>query len=282
MAVSNTELGPTLRGWRDRLTPEEFGLPTATGRRARGLRRQEVAQLAGVSLDYLVQLEQGRATAPSPQVLNALARALRLNENERAHVFQLAGQPAPGDGQVRETLPNGVARMIRQLSGSPAAVYDVRWNPVEWNPLWAAVMGNPLDRPERERNMAWRYFTGLPTRVVRSSDEQRGYEETIAADLRSTSGRYPSDPRLARLIADLRAASSRFDELWDARRITTYEREHKIIAHPDLGMLRVDCDILTTQRHDLRIVVYTAAPGSETARALERLTASRLSSTVDK
>ncbi|HEY4021515.1 MAG TPA: helix-turn-helix transcriptional regulator [Pseudonocardiaceae bacterium] len=274
MAVSITELGPTLRSWRDQRTPEEFGLSTATGRRARGLRRQEVAQLAGVSLDYLVQLEQGRATAPSPQVLNALARALRLSESERAHVFRLAGQPVPGDRQVGDTLPHSVARMIGQLSGSPAAVYDVRWNPVQWNRLWTAVMGDPLDRPERERNMAWRYFTRLPVRVVRSNDEQRRYEEIIAADMRSTAGRYPGDARLARLIADLRAVSPRFDELWDTCRVAAYEQEDKILAHPDLGLLHLDCDILTTQQHDLRIVVYTAAPGSETAHALEKLAAS--------
>jgi transcriptional regulator with XRE-family HTH domain len=274
MAVPIIELGPTLRGWRDQRTPEEFGLSTEAGRRARGLRREEVAQLSGVSLDYLVQLEQGRATAPSPQVLNALARALRLSEDERAHLFRLAGQPVPGDRQVGDTLPNGVARMIGQLSASPAAVYDVRWNPVSWNNLWTAVVGDPLQRPERERNMAWRYFAGLPTRVIRSSDGQRGYEETIAADLKSTAGRYPGDVRLARLIADLRAVSPRFDELWDTPRAAVYEQEDKILAHPHLGLLHLDCEILTTRRHDLRIVVYTAAAGSETVRALEKLAAS--------
>jgi transcriptional regulator with XRE-family HTH domain len=173
VAALVNEFGATLRSWRDRLSPEELGLPTAAHRRARGLRRQEVAHLAGVSPDYLVQLEQGRASAPSPQVLAALARALRLTEAERAHLFRLAGQLVPDERRIHDTLPRSVRRLVEQLSASPAAVYDVRWNPIAWNPMWAAAIGDPLKRPERERNMAWRYFTGLPTHVVRTPDEQR-------------------------------------------------------------------------------------------------------------
>jgi len=273
VAVSINEFGATLRSWRDRLSPEEFGVPTAAHRRARGLRREELAHLAGVSPDYLVQLEQGRASAPSPQVLTALARALRLTEAERAHLFRLADRPVPDERRVRDTLPHSVRRLVEQLSASPAAVYDVRWNPIACNAMWVAAMGDPLDRPERERNMAWRYFTGLPTHVVRSLAEQREYEETIAADLRSSSGRFPGDQGLSQLIADLREASPRFRSLWETRRVGVYEQERKTIDHPELGMLQVDCDILTTHRNDLRVVVYTAAPGSASAKALEELSA---------
>jgi transcriptional regulator with XRE-family HTH domain len=273
VAASISEFGATLRSWRDRLPPEEFGLPTGARRRARGLRRQEVAQLAGVSLDYLVQLEQGRAAAPSPQVLAALSRALRLTDTERDHLFRLAGQPVPGESHVRDTLPGSVRRLVEQLSASPAAVYDVRWNPVVWNAMWVAVMGDPLGRPERERNLAWRCFTGLPVRVVRSAREQLEYEETIVADLRSSFGRYAGDHGLAVLIAELRAASPRFRNLWEARRVGVYEQERKTIDHPGLGLLHLDCDILTTHRNDLRVVVYTAVPGSESARQLDMLRA---------
>jgi transcriptional regulator with XRE-family HTH domain len=273
MAGSFNELGATLRGWRDRLPPEELGLPAGARRRARGLRRQEVAQLAGVSLDYLVQLEQGRATAPSPQVLAALSRALRLTEAERGHLFRLAGQPAPDEAQVRDTLPDSVRRLVEQLPGSPAAVYDVRWNPVAWNAMWAAVMGDPLRRPERQRNMAWRYFTGLPGRVVRTACEQLAYEEAIVADLRSSSGRYPGDYRLTRLIAGLREASPRFRGLWEARRVGAYEHESKTIDHPALGPLSLDCDILSTHPGNLRVVICTAAPGSRSGRQLDLLRA---------
>jgi transcriptional regulator with XRE-family HTH domain len=271
VADSISEFGATLRSWRDRAAPEEFGLPIAAHRRVRGLRRQELAHLAGVSADYLVQLEQGRASSPSPQVLTGLARALRLTEAERAHLFRLAGQLVPDEKRIHDTLPHSVRRLVEQLPASPAAVYDVRWNPIAWNAMWAATMGDPLDRPERERNMAWRYFTGLPTHVVRTPDNQREYEETIAADLRASSGRYPGDQGLTRLIADLCEASPRFHTLWEARRVGVYEQEHKTIDHPRVGVLQVDCDILTTPRNDLRVVVYTAAPGSRSAKALDEL-----------
>jgi transcriptional regulator with XRE-family HTH domain len=269
--VPVNELGATLRSWRDRLSPEEFGLPVAPHRRARGLRRGELARLAGVSLDYLIQLEQGRASAPSPQVLAALAGALRLTEPERTHLFRLADRLAPDERHVRDTLPPSVLRLVEQLPASPAAVCDVRWNPRAWNRMWAAVLGDPIDRPERERNMAWRYFTGRPMRVVRTTTQQRDYEEAIVADLRSSSGRYPSDQALAQLITDLREASPRFRRLWETRQVSTYEQERKTITHPELGLLSVDCDVLTPRRDDLRVVVFTAAPGSPSAKALEEL-----------
>jgi transcriptional regulator with XRE-family HTH domain len=124
VADSINEFGAMLRSWRDRASPEEFGLPVAAHRRARGLRRQELARLAGVSPDYLIQLEQGRASAPSPEVLAALARALRLTEAEREHLFQLAGQLVPAEKRIRTTLPHSVRRLVEQLSASPATVCD--------------------------------------------------------------------------------------------------------------------------------------------------------------
>jgi transcriptional regulator with XRE-family HTH domain len=272
VADSTNEFGAMLRGWRDRASPEEFGLPIAAHRRARGLRRQELARLAGVSPDYLIQLEQGRASAPSPEVLTALARALRLTEAEREHLFQLAGQLVPAEKRIRTTLPHSVRRLVEQLSASPAAVCDAGWNPIAWNAMWSAAIGDPLERPDRERNIAWRHFTGLPTRVVRTRTEQREFEEAVVADLRSSLGRHPGDQRLAQLIADLREASARFRSLWQARRVGVYEQERKTIDHPQAGALQVDCGILTTHRNDLRVVVYTAAPGSRSAKALEELT----------
>jgi transcriptional regulator with XRE-family HTH domain len=154
MADSINEFGAMLRSWRDRASPEEFGLPVAAHRRARGLRRQELARLAGVSPDYLIQLEQGRASVPSPEVLTALGRALRLTEAEREHLLQLAGQLVPAEKRIRTTLPHSVRRLVEQLSASPAAVCDAGWNPIAWNVMWSAAIGDPLERPDRERNVA--------------------------------------------------------------------------------------------------------------------------------
>jgi hypothetical protein len=184
-----------------------------------------------------------------------------------------AGQPAPDESRIRDTPPDSVRRLVGQLPGSPAAVYDVRWNPIAWNAMWVAVMDDPADRPERQRNMAWRYFTGLPVRVVRSACEELQYEEAIVADLRSSSSRYPGDHRLASLIGDLRDASPRFRGLWESRRVGAYEHESKTIDHPALGPLYLDCDVITTHPNSLRVVVYTAAPGSRSARQLDMLRA---------
>jgi transcriptional regulator with XRE-family HTH domain len=266
MAASANELGATLRDWRERLDPEEFGVSVATGRKAHGLRRQEVARLSGVSVDYLIQLEQGRARAPSAQILAALSRALRLSRIERAHLFVLAGQ-APRDSMRRHrAVPDSLRRIIRQLPANPAAIYDPSWSPIIWNSMWVTVFGDPNQRPERERNKVWRYFTGLPTRVVRSAEEERMFEKRIVSDLRSSFGQYPDDEHLAQLITDLLAASPRFAELWQAREVAPYDEEHKTIEHPDLGLLRLHCDIV---RHDgLRVVVFTAPPGTSSAKAL--------------
>jgi transcriptional regulator with XRE-family HTH domain len=268
MAVAVGELGPTLRAWRDRLAPEDWGLPAGTRRRAPGLRRQEVARLAGVSVDYIVQLEQGRAAEPSEQVLSALARALRLSDAERAHMYSLAGRSAPSEGKPTVVLPASVRRLVDQLWASPTAVYDPRWNPIAWNPLWTLVMGDPQDRNHRDRNLVRRQFMGMPTRVLRSPSQQEAYENSLVADLRRSAGRFPHDQELAALVGELSAASDRFRELWESRNVDLYDTESKEIQHPTLGVLNFDCDILTVQRSDVRVVVYTAPAGGETAAKL--------------
>jgi len=266
MAVSTSELGATLRDWRERLDPEDFGVAVSSGRKAHGLRRQEVAQLSGVSVDYLIQLEQGRAKAPSPQVLTALSQALRLSSVERIHLFFLAGQSPHDSARRHRSVPDSLRRMVRQLPGNPAAIYDPSWSPIIWNSMWATIFGDPNERPERERNKVWRYFTGLPTRVLRSPEEERLFEKRIISDLRSSFGQYPDDEQLGQLISDLLGASPRFCELWKAREVAPYDEEHKTIEHPELGLLQLHCDIV---RHEgLRVVVFTAPAGSSSAKAL--------------
>jgi hypothetical protein len=156
--------------------------------------------------------------------------------------------------------------MVRQLPLNPAAIYDPSWSPIIWNSMWATIFGDPNERPVRERNKVWRYFTGLPTRVLRSPEEERLFEKRIISDLRSSFGQYPDDEQLSQLISDLLAASPRFCELWKAREVAPYDEEHKTIEHPELGLLQLHCDIV---RHEgLRVVVFTAPAGSTSAKAL--------------
>ena len=128
------EFAAVLRAWRDRLSPREAGLPPGTGRRAPGLRREELAALAGVSVEYLVRLEQGRARHPSPQLLGALARALRLTEDERDHLYRLGGVAVPSDGVVSQHITPGVQRMLDRLGDVPIGVHSAAWGPTVVEP----------------------------------------------------------------------------------------------------------------------------------------------------
>jgi transcriptional regulator with XRE-family HTH domain len=247
-------------------------------RRVAGLRREEVAQLAGVSLDYLARLEQGRAANPSPSVLASLARALRLTDEERAHLFRLAGHAEPSAGVINRHIGPGVQRLLDRLTDVPVIVIDASWQVVAANPLASALVGDFSGASGRERNIAWRHFTGGESRLVRTDAERAEAEEEIVADLRDAVGRYPADEQLGSLVAGLRAASPRFAELWDEHPVARRTASRKTFRHPEAGTVTVDCDVLTVQGGDLRLVVYTAAPGSSDAEALELIGAIGLQS----
>ncbi|MEU3511988.1 helix-turn-helix transcriptional regulator [Streptomyces longwoodensis] len=264
------ELGAILRVWRERLTPQMAGLPTNTARRTRGLRREELAVLAGVSVDYIVRLEQGRASAPSAQVCAALARALQLGDTEQEHLFHLAGHVI-GTGRISRLVPGSIRRLVDRTSDRPVAVFDAMWTLLLWNPMWAALMGDPSQLREAERNVLWLHFAGLTGCHVRRSTDTEAFDASMVADLRRSTGRYPDDPQLHQLVARLNEESEQFRALWQRHEIATHGPTIKSIAHPDVGRLDLDCDILTTQRGDLRIVMYTAEPGSESDSKLALL-----------
>jgi transcriptional regulator with XRE-family HTH domain len=276
--VPQDELARCLRSWRDRVSPAEVGLPVGRLRRAPGLRREEIAQLAGVSVDYLARLEQGRAGTPSPSVLAALARALRVTDAERAHLYRLAGHAEPSPGTIDRHLTPGIQRVLDRLADVPVTVLDAAWQLVASNALATALLGDVSDRPPRERNIAWRLFMGLPSRLVRTPEEEAATAAEAVADLHEAVGRYPADENLRRLVDDLRAASPRFAELWERRPVAPRIADRKTIEHPEVGRVTVDCDVLTVAGSDLRLIVFTAAPGSPDARALSLLGAVGLQS----
>ncbi|MFB7667585.1 helix-turn-helix transcriptional regulator [Kitasatospora sp. NPDC056138] len=266
--MATTEFGQTVRRWRDRVPPEAAGLPVGGHRRAAGLRREELALLAGISVDYVTRLEQGRATNPSEQVVEALGRALRLNAEEREHLFRVAGLVAPGIGTVPAYITPSVQRMLDRLTGTPVAVSDAAWTLLLANPLYTALMG---ERHGKERNGAWRNFLGSGSRVRHTPESRRALETAVVSDLRATASRYPADLRLRRLIADLRGNSERFAKLWDSGAVGHQEASRKTIDHPQVGSLTLDCDVLSVAGSDLRIMVYTAEPGTEDAERLALL-----------
>jgi transcriptional regulator with XRE-family HTH domain len=201
--------GEALRRWRDRVTPQSAGLPVGGRRRAAGLRREELALLAGVSVDYVTRLEQGRASSPSVQVVTALARALRLSDDERRHLMLLAGQAEPGPGAMSVHLTPSVQRLLDRLTGTPVSVYDAAWTLLFWNPMWAALCGDPSGGHGRDRSLPWRLFTGGVGRIVHTPEQSVAFERAIVGDLRAATGRYPRDEQLRRLVADLVVAGQR-------------------------------------------------------------------------
>ncbi|MFF8942252.1 helix-turn-helix transcriptional regulator [Streptomyces sp. NPDC014864] len=270
--MATAEFGKAVRRWRDRVTPETAGLPAGGRRRAAGLRREELALLAGISVDYVTRLEQGRATSPSSQIVEALARALRLSQEERAHLFRLAGLAPPGPETVPAYITPSVQRLLDRLTGTPVAVFDASWTLLMANAPYAALMGDPSGRRGNERNGVWRHFLGPGSGARRTPQAQRDHEAALVADLRAAAERYPADRWLQRLIAELHAGSGRFAELWDTSAAGRHEASRKTIDHPRVGAVTLDCDILTVSGSDLRIMVYTAEPGTDDAERLALLT----------
>ncbi|MFF6802974.1 helix-turn-helix domain-containing protein [Streptomyces sp. NPDC012616] len=275
--LSGTGLGAMIRTWRDRLPPSAAALPVARGRRAAGLRREELADLAGVSVDYVVRLEQGRATTPSAPVVASLARALQLSTAERDHLYRLAQIVPPTDGAISDHLPPGMQRVLARLGDVPAAVFAADWQLVWWNRGWAALLGDPRAAPPSLRNFARDRFpvdagpAHLALWPVTEADRD-ATDAAVVSDLRRATGRFPQDTRLATLIRELNAGNKRFAELWVAGEVAAHREDHKTIDHPSVGPVAVDCDVLNDGDSELKIVIMTAVPGSEDETKL-RLTA---------
>jgi transcriptional regulator with XRE-family HTH domain len=268
MTTHPTELGATLRAWRDRLSPATAGLSSGRVRRARGLRREELAELAGISVDYVVRLEQGRSTTPSVQVVAALARALQLTTAERDHLYRLAGLVPPSAGEISDHIPPGVQRVLSRLGDTAVAVFATDWQLIWWSRGWAALLGDPSSAPPALRNFARDTFpiNGDSPRLSQwpvTSFAGDSTQAAIVSDLRRATGRFPDNSRLTNLIQVLSRGNRRFAELWASGAVGAHREDHKIIEHPAVGPIAVDCDVLTDGDAELKIVVMTAAPGTE-------------------
>jgi transcriptional regulator with XRE-family HTH domain len=259
-----------VRLWRDRIVPEAVGVTVGRRRRASGLRREELAGLAGISADYLTRLEQGRATTPSAQVVEALAMALRLSDPERDLLYYLAGHAAPGPDLVPSRVTPSVQRLLDRLAHTPVVVYDATWTLIRANAAYDALMGETSTWLGLDRNAVWRNLAGPGTRTVHTAQEQADHEARLVADLRLTASRYPADRALHRLVGEFAKRSPRFAELWnsDAPAPLPDTSKRKVIKHPEVGRITLDCDTLIVAVDDLRIMVYTAEPGTEDAERL--------------
>lgn len=267
--MENT-VGDFLRSRRARIRPEEVGLPSHGRRRVQGLRREEVAQLAGVSVDYYIRLEQGRGASASDAVLAAVARVLRLDEVEAAHLRALARPPRPaaavrGGQQVRE----GTRLLLDLMAGVPAFVLGRRMDVLAWNALGDAVQGFSALAPE-QRNAARLAFLDPAAREFYPQWDAVA-AETVAY-LRLDAGRYPEDARLAALVGELSVRSEEFRRLWADHQVKQKTHGVKLIHHPLVGVLDFGYETLAVNGSaDQLLVTYTAPPGSPTAQKLAML-----------
>ncbi|MGW6007610.1 helix-turn-helix domain-containing protein [Streptomyces sp. NPDC055210] len=276
MADSRPTFGALLRAWRDRLSPADAGLTATPGRRAPGLRREELAQLAGLSFDYVLRLEQARAKNPSAQVVGALARALQLSRPERDQLYRSAGLLPPQDGTVGAHVPPGIQRLAARLGDVPIGVFTADWTLVWWNSMWSALHGDPALLPAAERSLARALFGDGAARAALypmwSERGQDAFEASIAADLKDAVSRYPADARLDRLVQELRAGSDVFARHWATQTTAAqHTSDRKTIRHPEIGDILLDCDVLIVPGADLRMVTYTTASGSSDEGKLDLL-----------
>src|SRR5262245_20653709 len=233
------ELGEFLRACRSRLRPDDVGLPHNRGRRrVTGLRREELAQLAGVSTDYYTRLEQGRNRTASPAVLDALAQALRLDDTGRAHLFDLAGPALVQPRRVRpsaERVSPATDRLLDVLNEAycPAFVYGRRIDVLKANELWSALVTDFDGRPQSEHNFA--RFVFLDPYAHKAYVEWERVAADTAAMLRLEAGRRPSDPLLERLVKELSAGSEDFRRFWAARKVYEHIGGLKRYRHPLVG-----------------------------------------------
>jgi len=228
--------------------------------------------LAGISVDYLVRLEQGRGPTPSEQVLASLARALRLTDDERAHIFHLAGSNAPRPGFINSIVRPSTQRVLDRMTDLPALVIDAKGDIVAWNPLAAALLGDFSSWPPGQRNVTWQKFLGTSNhRFAFDPDEDERTAIESVASLRGVSARYPDDPGVQRLLAELLAGSPRFVALWNEGRVGERRSSRKTVRHPMVGTITFDCDALHIPETDQQLIVYSTPPSTPDADALALL-----------
>jgi transcriptional regulator with XRE-family HTH domain len=266
-------LGDFLRARRARVQPDNVGLPSGTGtRRTPGLRREEIAALAGLSIDYYIRLEQGKETNPSGAILDGLARALRLNEEEHAHLYALANHVA---GRVARTLPRAnrvvrpeILQLLETLRPSPAHVLTRTSDLLAANPESIALFAGLADWPPERRNTA-RYTFLHPAARELFTDWDRAARGT-AAHLRSLAADTPDDPDVTALIAELLDRSPEFTRIWQRHDVRQRRGDTKSFRHPQVGEFTLSYEVLYLADGQ-RMSVYQAKPGTRDHDAMTLL-----------
>jgi transcriptional regulator with XRE-family HTH domain len=272
LKIDRAELAAFLRIRRERLQPEDLGLPANSRRRTAGLRREEVAMLAGMSVDYYTRLEQARGPQPSAQLLGALSRALRLTKDEHDHLFHLSGlMPEDEQRSATQHVRPGVLHLLDKLDDTPALVVSDRGDVLAWNAMHAALMGDPGRFPPEQRNIPWQHFCNPESAAYFLPEDFARNGENTVADLRARLAAKPDDARLQALVAELRARSETFAELWERHDVARRRADHKTVLHPLVGRIELDCEVMLSPEHDQRLIIHSARVGTPAHQALQLL-----------
>ncbi|NRN70653.1 Transcriptional regulator [Kibdelosporangium sp. 4NS15] len=267
-----TELGAFLKSRRDRIRPATVGLPHGPRRRVPGLRRDEVAQLAGASVDYYIELERGSGAQPSEQMLAALARALRLSLDERDHLYHLAGRPLPRPGSAATHVHPGMLDLLSRLTTTPAQVITDLHVTLVQNPLAVALCGAPPATTGMRASLVYRWFAEPATRSMYPDADHAYHSRTFVADLRAAVARRGGDDQEANaLVAELLRQSPEFTELWEEHHVAVRRSDRKRIVHPSLGVIEVNCLSLFTEDGRQRLLWFTPVVGTDSVEQLELL-----------
>jgi transcriptional regulator with XRE-family HTH domain len=264
------ELADFLRSRRDRLRPEEYGFSTGR-RRSPGLRRAEVAQLAGISIDYYIRLEQGRSARPSQAVLDGLARALKLSADECAYLYQVAASEAPPPRPAAvEQVSLSVRRLLEAISPTPAYVIGRRMDVLAWNDMATSLITDFAALPRSNRNLLWHLFCDPAARSLYVEWEKASRQGI--ARLRLFAARYPDDEATASLVGELSARSPEFRKWWADYDVQDCSSGRKEFNHPIVGRLCLDWNALRlAEGDDQYLITYTAPAGSPSQNSLDLL-----------
>lgn len=269
--MDRMELVGFLRRRREELRPEDVGLPTGARRRAPGLRREEVAALAAMSTDYYTRLEQQRGPQPSEQMLASLARALRLSDDERDYLFRVAGRNAPSPRSAPTHVAPALQRVLDRLNDTPALILSNLSEVLLQNRFAEALYGDSSRFTGHARSGIYRWFTDPDERLIYPEHDRDRQSRTQVANLRAAYASMGPRSRAGELVRALQKESAEFARLWERHEVSKRFEDHKVLIHPQLGEIEVDCQALFTEDQSQALLVLTAPPRTEAFDKLQLL-----------
>ncbi|MFJ6570588.1 helix-turn-helix transcriptional regulator [Streptomyces sp. NPDC091292] len=264
--VQRDDLGAFLRARREATDPVSAGFRPGARRRTPGLRREETAQLAGLSVTWYTWIEQGRDISVSRQVIESLANALQLSPPERTHLFTLAGLALPPPAPRPRKVDPVLSRLVQELQPRPAYVMNSWWDLLVYNHSYAELLGGMNRRPEGERNILW--ITFIESRGSGLFVNWPAEARALVGQFRAMRAQYPDDPRGTELLASLRAASETFCELWDERTVSGFTSSRKELRHPRHGRIELDY-LKLADAHDEQQSLIVFLPAENTVPGRE-------------